>query len=103
MRAEKIVDRRYSEAAMKLTAAKDGLNYINDRFIGIAAAVLDKRGCAAYSQKVHGPFGKPTIEKVSVLESISGSVLNALGDVWKFIHGGKCTAFYSNSVAQPEE
>lgn len=82
-------------------AMKGGLNFINDRFVDVVVAVLDKRGCAVYSQKVHGPFSKPRIGKVTVLKSISGSVLNALGDTWKFIQGEKCTAFYSGSVAQP--
>jgi len=82
-------------------AMKGGLNFINDRFVNVTVAVLDKRGCAVYSQKVHGPFGKPQIDKVSIFESITGSVSNALKDAWKLI-GGKCTVFYSGSVAQPE-
>ena len=83
-------------------AMKGELNFINDRFVDVIVAVLDKRGCAVYSQKVHGPFRKPRIEKVSILKSMSGSVLNALGDTWKFIQGVECTVFYSGSVAQPD-
>jgi AsmA protein len=82
-------------------AMKGGLNFNNDRFDNVTVAVLDKRGCAVYSQKVHGPFRKPKIEKVSILKSISGSVSNVLTDAWKFI-GGACAVFYSGSVAQPE-
>jgi len=82
-------------------AMKGGLNFNNDRFDNVTVAVLDKRGCAVYSQKVHGPFRKPKIDKVSILQSISGSVSNALKDAWKFI-GGECKEFYSGSVAQPE-
>jgi AsmA protein len=82
-------------------AMKGGLNFNNDRFEDVTVAVLDKRGCAVYSQKVHGPFRKPKIEKVSILQSISGSVSNALKDAWKFV-GGACKEFYSGSVAQPE-
>jgi len=82
-------------------AMKGGLNFINDQFVDVTVAVLDKRGCAVYSQKVHGPFNKAKIEKVSILKSITGSVSNALKDVWKFV-GGECTVFYSGSVAQPE-
>jgi uncharacterized protein involved in outer membrane biogenesis len=78
-----------------------GLNFINDRFDDVTVAVLDKQGCAVYSQKVHGPFSKAKIEKVSMLKSITGSVSNALKDAWKFI-GGECKVFYSGSVAQPE-
>jgi AsmA protein len=80
-----------------------GLNFNNDRFVDVTVAVLDKRGCAVYSQKVHGPFGKPQIDKVSIFQSIGGSLSNALEDAWKIIQGGKCTVFYSGSVAQPEE
>ena len=83
-------------------AMKGGLNFNNDRFVDVTVAVLDKRGCVVYSQKVHGPFRKPQIEKVSIFKSIGGSVSNALADAWKFIQGGECAVFYSGSVAQPE-
>ena len=83
-------------------AMRGGLNFINDQFDDVTVAVLDKRGCAVYSQKVHGPFRKAKIEKISMLKSITGSVSNALKDAWKFV-GGKCNVFYSGSVTQPEE
>jgi AsmA protein len=82
-------------------AMKGGLDFTNDRFDDVTVAVLDKGGCAVYSQKVHGPFRKAKIEKISVVKSITGSVTNALKDAWKFV-GGKCKVFYSGSVAQPE-
>ena len=82
-------------------AMKGGLNFVNDRFDDVTVAVLDKHGCAVYSQKVHGPFHKAKIEKISMFKSITGSVSSAVKDAWKFI-GGKCTVFYSGSVAQPE-
>jgi AsmA protein len=82
-------------------AMKGGLNFINEQFENVTVAVLDKRGCAVYSQKVHGPFRKPQIDKVSIFESITGSVSNALKDAWKLV-GEKCTVFYSGSVPQPE-
>jgi AsmA protein len=83
-------------------AMKGGLNFINEQFVHVTVAVLDKRGCAVYSEKVQGPFRKPQIEKESVFKSIAGSVLKPLGDALKFIQGEKCTVFYSGSVAQPE-
>jgi len=79
-----------------------GLNFINEQFVHVTVAVLDKRGCAVYSEKVQGPFRKPQIEKESVFKSIAGSVLKPLGDALKFIQGVKCTVFYAGSVAQPE-
>jgi uncharacterized protein involved in outer membrane biogenesis len=83
-------------------AMTGGLNFINERFVDVTVAALDKRGCAVYSEKVHGPFREPQIEKESVFRSIAGSVLNPLGDAWKFLQGQECTVFYSGSVAQPE-
>lgn len=83
-------------------AMKGGLNFINDRFVDVTVAVLDKRGCAVYSQKVQGSFSQPQVEKVSIFTSIAGSVSKALKDVWKFIEREKCEPFYSGSVAQPE-
>jgi AsmA protein len=83
-------------------AMKGELNFINDRFVDVTVALLDKRGCAVYSQKVHGPFNQPQIGKTSIFKSITGPASNALADAWKFIRGGECTVFYSGSVAQPE-
>jgi hypothetical protein len=83
-------------------AMKGGLNFVNERFVDVTIAALDKRGCIVYSEKVHGPFRKPQIEKESIFKSIAGSVLNPLEDAWKFIQGKECTVFYSGSVAQPE-
>jgi len=83
-------------------AMKGALNFINERFVDVTIAVLDKRGCSVYSEKVYGPFRNPQIEKESIFKSIAGSVLNPLGDAWEFIQGEECTVFYSGSVAQPE-
>ena len=83
-------------------AMKGGLNFINERFVDVTIAALDKRGCIVYSEKVHGSFHKPQIEKESIFTSISGSVSNPLEDAWKFIQGKECTVFYSGSVSQPE-
>lgn len=82
-------------------AMKGGLNFNNDQFADVTVAVLDKRGCAVYSQKVRGPFGKPQVEKASIFQSITGSVSNALEDARKFVQREKCEVFYSGSVAQP--
>ena len=59
-------------------------------------------GCSVYSEKVHGLFRNPQIEKESLFKSIAGSVLNPLEDAWEFIQGEECAVFYSGSVAQPE-
>ena len=84
-------------------AMKGRLNLIKEQFLDVTVAALDKRGCAVFSEKIHGPFSKPQIEKENIFKSISGSLLNPLQDAWKFIQGEECTVFYSGSVAQPED
>ena len=84
-------------------AMTGGLNFINERFENVTVATLDERGCAVYSEKVHGPFREPQIEKESIFASIAGSVMNPLKDGWNFLQGEECAVFYSGSVLQPQE
>jgi uncharacterized protein involved in outer membrane biogenesis len=83
-------------------AVKGGLNFINDRFENVVVAVLDQRGCAVFSQKIHGPFSRPEIDKISTLKSLAGPLANLLGKGKKLIEPGPCVVFYSGSVAPPE-
>jgi len=84
-------------------AMTGGLNFIHERFEDVTVAALDKRGCAVYSEKVHGPFREPQIEKESIFRSIAGSVMNPLKNGWNFLQGKECTVFYTGSVLQPQE
>ena len=70
------------------------LNFSNERFVDVTIAVLDKQGCAVYSEKVQGSFCEPQIEKESVFESTGGSVLNPLKNAWKSLQGKAGTVFY---------
>ena len=84
-------------------AMTGALNFINERFEGVTVAALDERGCAVYSEKLHGPFREPQIAKQSIFASIAGSVMNPLKDGWNFLQGEECTVFYAGSVLQPQE
>jgi hypothetical protein len=84
-------------------AMQGGLNFISERFVDVTIAALDKRGCAVYSEKVHGPFRNPQIEKENIFKSIAGSVMNPLKEGWKFLQGEACTVFYTGSVLHPQE
>jgi uncharacterized protein involved in outer membrane biogenesis len=84
-------------------AMQGGLNFISERFVDVTIAALDKRGCAVYSEKVHGPFRNPQIEKENIFKSIAGSVMNPLKEGWKFLQGESCTVFYTGSVVHPQE
>ncbi len=84
-------------------AMTGGLNFINERFEDVTVAALDERGCAVYSEKVHGPFRAPQIEKESIFASMAGSVMNPLKVGWEFLQGEECTVFYAGSVWHPQE
>ena len=47
-------------------ALKGRVNIINERFVDLTIAAIDKRGCAVYSETVSGSFRKPQIEKDSI-------------------------------------
>lgn len=82
-------------------AVHGALDFVNGRFDDVTVAVLDEKGCAKFSQKIHGDFRKPRIEKVSTLKSLAGPVISILEKTGKIL-GAQCTVFYDGSVAQPE-
>jgi uncharacterized protein involved in outer membrane biogenesis len=83
-------------------AVKGNLDFVGDRFDDITVAVLDKKGCAALTQKISGPFSKPQMEKVNVLTSLVAPVVGLVKKVGKLFAGGKCKVFYTGSVKPPE-
>ncbi|MEW6571809.1 MAG: AsmA family protein, partial [Nitrospirota bacterium] len=83
-------------------ALKGRIDLINNRFQDVTLAVLDGKGCARLSQKIHGSFRKPRIEKVSKLRTITGPFLKLLEKTKEFLTGERCEIFYSGSVPHPE-
>jgi AsmA family/AsmA-like C-terminal region len=91
-------------------AIKGGLNFVNERFENIVMAVLDDRGCAAFSQKIQGPFAHPQMDKISTLESFAGPLASLFGkgknrtlaELGQLAAPRPCSVpFYSGSVAPP--
>jgi AsmA protein len=83
-------------------AMKGGLDVADGHFDGVTVAVLDKKGCAAYTQRIQGTFGHPEIGKITMLTSLAGPVLGVLETVQKLNPFQQCEVFYKGSVAQPE-
>jgi len=83
-------------------AMKGGLDLADGHFDDFTVYVLDKEGCAAYSQKIQGTFAHPQIGKIKMLESLAGPVLGVLETVEKLIpFQGQCDVVYKGSVKQP--
>jgi AsmA protein len=85
-------------------ALKGGLDFVDDEFDEVFVALVDSSGCTRVLQRVRGPFGKPVLEKPSVLTSLAGPVVNLLGKARDLLPGtaGKCEVFYAGSVAPPK-
>jgi AsmA protein len=81
-------------------ALKGELDFVNGRFKEVTVALIDAQGCAVAQQKIRGPFGRPEVEKPSVLTSLAGPALRLLRQA-KSLFGGKCDLFYAGSVAPP--
>ncbi|MEW6584245.1 MAG: AsmA family protein [Nitrospirota bacterium] len=81
-------------------AFRGKLDFTRSRYLNATVAVVDKRGCAKFSQQLRGPFGRPRIEKVNVFGSIVGPFVGLIERA-KRIFIRDCKAFYSGSVAHP--
>lgn len=85
-------------------ALQGGLDFVNEEFDEVFVALIDSKGCARMRQRIRGPFGKPVVEKPSILASLAGPVVNLIGKARDFFpgQGGQCEVFYSGSVAPPK-
>lgn len=82
-------------------ALKGRLDFVKERFDNVTVAVLDEKGCARFSQKIHGSFRHPRVEKVSVLRSLAKPLLNLFDGASELFKDEECAIFYSGSVKHP--
>jgi AsmA protein len=82
-------------------ALMGSLDFVNERFNDVTVAVVDEKGCAKVRQKIRGPFRKPEVEKLSVLQTAGGPLLSLFKQAEK-LFGGQCEVFYAGSVAPPK-
>ena len=82
-------------------ALKGSLDFVHDRFEDVTIAVLNAEGCATYSQRIHGSFKKPRIDKPSVLRSLIGPVISLAKKPVEMLKLERCEVFYSGSLKQP--
>jgi len=82
-------------------ALMGSLDFVQERFNDVTVAVVDGKGCAKVRQKIRGPFRKPVVEEVSVLQTAGGPLLSLFKQAKK-LFGKPCEVFYSGSVAPPK-
>lgn len=83
-------------------AMKGKLDFVNEQFVDVTLAVLNKKGCAVLIQKMHGSFSSPVINKANAIEVALGPVLGVLKKTKETLFGKKCTVFYTGSLEHPK-
>lgn len=77
------------------------LDFVHDRFEDVTVAVLNANGCATHSQRIHGSFNKPKIDKPNSFRSLMGPLISLATKSYDMLKGGRCEVFYRGSLAQP--
>jgi AsmA protein len=68
---------------------------------GIILAVLDSQGCAELTEKISGPLAKPSIQPVSMLNTLAGPLAWLLNKFQEIVDPQECRPFYEGSVTHP--
>ncbi len=82
-------------------AVKGKLNLLTERYDNVTVALLDDKGCPTFKQTINGPFEKPQVGTVSMVESLGSPISNLYRQTKRLVQGGKCEVFYHGAVQQP--
>ncbi|MBI5599458.1 MAG: AsmA family protein [Deltaproteobacteria bacterium] len=83
-------------------AFKGRLDFIHDRFEDVTIAVLNADGCAVYSQRIHGAFKNPRMDRPgTILSSLLGPGISLAKKPIETLREGRCEVFYRGSLKQP--
>jgi AsmA protein len=72
------------------------------RYDGLTLGLLNAEGCAELTEKISGPLTSPTVEKVSMLGTLAGSLVDVLRKGWEVLDFRDCPPFYEGAVAHPD-
>ena len=94
-------------------AVKGGINIVDESLKGVQIAILDKKGCASYSQKISGSLSKPKGQFLNSKKEISvekvHEVVNVVSSFFEKKREKKaetksnvnCKVFYTGVVKHP--
>ena len=77
------------------------LDFVHNRFEDLSVAVLNAKGCAMSSQRIHGDFTNPQIDPPIPPLSVLGPFFSLLRKPFEMLQGGECKVYYRGSVEQP--
>jgi AsmA protein len=77
------------------------LDFVHNRFENLSMAVLNAKGCAISSQRIHGDFKNPQIDPPIPPLSVLGPFLSLLKKPFGMLRRGECKVYYRGSVEHP--
>jgi len=81
-------------------ALTGALDFVNEQFLDVTVALVDKQGCVRVQQHIRGSFAKPEMDKPNVVTSLTGPARNLVKQAKKML-GGSCPVFYAGSLPAP--
>lgn len=82
-------------------ALRGKLDFVQGRFDDLSVAVLDAKGCALTSQKIHGDFKNPQVDSPVPSPSIVGAFISLLKKPSELFGRDECEIFYRGVIEQP--
>jgi len=94
-------------------AIKGGINIVDESLKGVEVAILDKKGCASYSQGISGSLSKPKGKSLTSKDEVSAEQVEQVANMVSSFFGKKkekkaekksnenCKPFYSGVVKHP--
>jgi AsmA protein len=94
-------------------AIKGGINIVDESLKGVTVAILDKKGCASYSQGISGSLSKPKGKSLNSKEEVSVEQVEEVVNMVSSFFGKKkekkaekkkvenCKPFYTGVVKHP--
>jgi AsmA protein len=94
-------------------AIKGGINIVDESLKGVTVAILDKKGCASYSQKISGSLSDPKGKSLTSKDEVSQEEIQEVVNMVSSFFGKKkekkaekksnenCKVFYTGIVKHP--
>ncbi len=91
-------------------AIKGSINIVNETLKEVSIAILDKKGCASYSQSISGSLKKPNTQSLISADKVSAEQVQEAVSIISSLFGKKkepkkekkkCQVFYKGAVKHP--
>jgi AsmA protein len=83
-------------------ALRGSIDLVNDRFDDMTIALVDAKGCVKLRQQIRGTLAQPSVDRPSLVRSLTGPAARLLKKGTDLLMGDACDVFYAGAVAAPK-